>query len=185
MLAFVVASLSTANTLTWFCSVQPVNVRHLDLDAVIDIQKGKIMLYPKEPPPSDNVPEAVKTKKPAGRRRSVVRSTTTDARQPVTGARRTRRSKSGAGDTAASAAAATAQKTPGTGKAVVAKPERGTGLNVPALLTFRRMLVKNREDAAAVAGFRGKLQAHAAKVGAVFVHYEVDTGTWVMKVDGF
>ena len=28
-------------------------------------------------------------------------------------------------------------------------------------------------------------QAHADKIGAVFVHYEPDTGTWIMKVDGF
>ncbi len=33
--------------------------------------------------------------------------------------------------------------------------------------------------------FRQKLVDHAAKIGAVFVHYDADAGDWIMKVDGF
>ena len=32
--------------------------------------------------------------------------------------------------------------------------------------------------------FRQKLLEHAARIGAVFVHYDADVGDWIMKVDG-
>lgn len=96
--------------------LRPVDLRGLDLDSLIDIEKGKIALYPE--------PSA-------------------------------------------------------------AKPPPGQGLNMPALLTFRRMVVKQKGDAKVVAKFKQRLIDHAAKIGAVFVHYEVETGIWNMKVDSF
>lgn len=96
--------------------ISPVDLRGLDLDSLIDIEKGKIVVYP-EPSP--------------------------------------------------------------------AKPPPGKGLNMPALLTFRRMHVKQRGDATAVAKFKQRLIDHAAKIGAVFVHYEVETGIWNIKIDSF
>ena len=104
--------------------LKPVDVRGLDLDAVLEIEKGKIVLYPER-----------------------------------------------------SAAAGAAEAVP--------KPPPGQGLNVPAMLSFHRMVVKQRDNVKAVAKFRQKLVDHAAKIGAVFVHYDADTGTWIMKVDEF
>ena len=60
----------------------------------------------------------------------------------------------------------------------------GSGLNRPALLTFRRMHVKQK-DAKSVSRFRAKLVEHAARLGGVFVHYDADAGTWIVKVDHF
>lgn len=96
--------------------INPVDLRGLDLDSIIDIEKGKIALYP---------------------------------------------------------------------ESSAKKPPPGEGLNMPALLTFRRMVVKQKEDAKAVAKFKQRLVDHASKIGAVFVHYEVETGMWTMKVDSF
>ena len=52
------------------------------------------------------------------------------------------------------------------------------------LLKRRRMLVKQKSESS-VAKFRAKLVEHAAKLGGVFVHYDADTGNWIMKVDHF
>jgi hypothetical protein len=159
--------------------MQPVDVRGLDLDSVVDIEKGKILLYPEATPLPASMPRAAAAAgRPPGRRRSVVRGSASISQPPsAAGPRaRGRKSRSGAGDGKAKDAAL---------RAAVPEPAHGTGLNVPALLTFRRMVVKDRADAGALAAFRGKLEAHAAKIGAVFVHYEADSGTWVMKVDGF
>lgn len=41
------------------------------------------------------------------------------------------------------------------------------------------------KDAKTVEKFRSKLSEHAQKLGGVFVHYDVDTGTWLMKIDHF
>ena len=65
-----------------------------------------------------------------------------------------------------------------------AKPLPGSGLNGPAMLTFRRMHVKQKDEAS-VAKFVAKLRDHAAKIGGIFVHFDVDAGTWLMKVDCF
>ena len=102
--------------------LNPVDLCGVNLDSVIEIEKGKIILYPDS--------------------------------------------------TAVGTVAAT-------------KPPPGEGLNTPAMLTFRRMIVKQKGDAKAVAKFRQKLIDHAAKIGAVFVHYEAETGIWMMKVDSF
>ena len=48
----------------------------------------------------------------------------------------------------------------------------------------RRMTVKNK-DAATIAKFCAKLGDHATRVGGVFVHYDPDSATWIMKVDHF
>jgi Nucleoporin autopeptidase len=163
--------------------MQPVDVRGLDLDAIVDIEKGKIVLYPDAASlPASTPQKAAAAGKAPGRRRSIVRGVAAAAQPSVAagGRARGRRSRSGAGGDTPSGKAKDAAPRP-----AVPKPPRGGGLNVPALLTFRRMVVKSRGDAGAVAAFRGKLEAHAAKIGAVFVHYETDSGTWVMKVDGF
>ena len=162
--------------------MQPVDVRGLDLAAIVYIEKGKIVLYPEAAPlpASTPKPAAAAGQRPGGRR-SIVRGVASVA-QPSTaagGRARGRRSRSGAGDVQGG------KVEDATPWAVVPKPARGEGLNVPALLTFQRMLVKHRDNIGAVSAFRGKLEAHAAKIGAVFVHYEADSGTWVMKVNGF
>lgn len=162
--------------------MQPVDVRGLDLDAIVDIEKGKIVLYPEAAPlPASTQKTAAAAGKPPGRRCSIVRGVPSITQPAVAagGRARGRRSRSGAGE------AQGGKAKDGAPRAVIPKPAHGEGLNVPALLTFRRMVVKSRDDAGAVAAFRGKLEAHAAKIGAVFVHYESDSGTWVMKVDGF
>ena len=159
-----------------------MDVRGLDLDALVDIEKGKIVLYPDAALLPASVPRtAAAAGKPSNCRRSIVRGVVSvTQRAMAAGSRaRGRRSRSGAGDAKGSKATDAAPRT------VVPKPAHGEGLNVPALLTFRRMVVKSRDDAGAVAVFREKLEAHASKIGAVFVHYEADSGTWVMKVDGF
>ena len=48
----------------------------------------------------------------------------------------------------------------------------------------RKVTVKQK-DAKSVEKFRAKLRENASKIGGVFVHYELDTGTWLMKVDHF
>jgi Nucleoporin autopeptidase len=159
-----------------------VDVRGLDLDAIVDIEKGKIVLYPEAVPlPASKPMMATAAGKLPSRRRSVVHGSVSVSQPSAAAGGRARgpRSRSGAGDVQGGKGEDAAPR------AVVPKPARGEGLNVPALLTFRRMVVKSRDDAGAVAAFRGKLEAHAAKIGAVFVHYKADSGTWVMKVDGF
>ena len=51
-------------------------------------------------------------------------------------------------------------------------------------LCGRRMSVKQK-DVRTVEKFKAKLAEHAKKIGGVFVHYDADTGTWLMKVNGF
>ena len=66
----------------------------------------------------------------------------------------------------------------------VDKPAAGAGLNKPALLTFKRMMPKSK-DANSQAEFHDKLVKAAARMGALFVHYEPSTGTWVIKINHF
>ena len=42
-----------------------------------------------------------------------------------------------------------------------------------------------QKDAKSVEKFKAKLSEHAKKIGGVFVHYDTETGTWLMKVNGF
>lgn len=176
----------------------------MDLDAIVSIEKGKILLYPSNPgqPQASEAPAA--TSAAPGQAATGQASGGTSAARPAAfaGVDSLAAKKSGKTPKASAAPgqAASGQATPGqadegpaaasseaatTPVTASATPPRGTGLNVPALLTFRRMIVKDRDDASAVKKFRAKLQAHAAKVGAVFVHYDGESGTWIMKVDGF
>lgn len=165
-----------------FCILcaQPVDVRKLDLDALVDIEKGKILLYPEATAAPATAAEQLAARKPGAAAAEKAARTAAKSRKSLAtdGAQKPQKP-----------AAAAAPPPPQTAQLpqpqpAAQRPARGAGLNVPALLTFRRMLVKNRDDAAAVAKFRAKLEAHAAKIGAVFVHYEAASGTWVMKVDG-
>ncbi|KAK9829172.1 hypothetical protein WJX72_004291 [[Myrmecia] bisecta] len=63
-------------------------------------------------------------------------------------------------------------------------PPIGQGLNGPAMLTFRRMHMKQK-DAKSLERFAAKLREHSARAGGVFVHYDADAGVWIMKVDHF
>ena len=109
-----------------------VDVRGLDLDAIVAIEKGKILLYPAtlvgSDPGSGGAP-----------------GSTRDA--PAAQSQRRRK----ASTTAMTPASAAVLELPGTVAAALLKPPPGEGLNVPAMLTFRRMLVKQRDDAGAVA----------------------------------
>ena len=51
-------------------------------------------------------------------------------------------------------------------------------------VTCRKMNVKQK-DVKTVEKFKAKLAEHAKKIGGVFVHYEVESGTWLMKIDHF
>lgn len=62
-------------------------------------------------------------------------------------------------------------------------PPPGQGLNQPALLTFRRMAVRQRHDRRTVDAFRGTLLETSARLGGVFVHYDADEGVWMLKLD--
>lgn len=167
-------------------SVQPVDIRNLDLDAAVDIEKGKIVLYPEAAPLPASAPAAADKNKSTARRLVRGSVAVSPPAAAAAGARRSRKSRSGAGEAGSLAPKGGISKAATAAPfAPIPKPACGAGLNVPALLTFRRMLVKSRDDAKAVAAFRAKLEAHAAKIGAVFVHYEAESGNWVMKVDGF
>ena len=52
------------------------------------------------------------------------------------------------------------------------------------LIDCRKMYLKQK-DAKTVERFWAKLADHAKKIGGVFVHYEVESGSWLMKVDHF
>ena len=66
-----------------------------------------------------------------------------------------------------------------------AAPPPGSGLNQPALLTFRRMTVRSANDRRTVDAFRGKLMQASAHMNGVFVHYDPDEGVWLMKMDAW
>ena len=108
-----------------------VDVRGLDLDAIVAIEKGKILLYPEA---------SVGTERSTG---GASGSTGEAAAKPQ------RRRKPSV--TAVTPASAAASASPDAMRAPILKPPPGAGLNVPAMLTFRRMLVKQRDDAGAVA----------------------------------
>jgi len=111
-----------------------VDVRGLDLDAIVAIEKGKILLYP------ENLSAPVSRDPGAG---AAAAGTTREA--PAKSQRRRKGSM-----TAATLVSALVSELPGAAVAAPPKPPPGEGLNVPAMLTFRRMLVKQRDDAGAV-----------------------------------
>lgn len=126
----------------------------MDLDAIVSTEKGKILMYPPATPP-----QPATTPEKRSRKKSAASAETSVA------------SPGPAATTASPEAAATPQ--PGQSRqatvvsaaedqsAVGEMPPRGSGLNGPALLTFRRMLVKDRSDSAAVEKFRAKLQVQS------------------------
>ena len=64
-------------------------------------------------------------------------------------------------------------------------PPPGSGLNQPALLTYRRMAVRQPDDKAAVEAVRAKLQKASERSGGVFVHFDPKEGIWMLKVDSW
>ena len=65
------------------------------------------------------------------------------------------------------------------------RPPPGEGLNQPALLTFRRMALRQPADRRTVEAFRGRLLEAAARMGGVFVHYDPEQGVWLLKLDAW
>lgn len=64
-------------------------------------------------------------------------------------------------------------------------PPPGHGLNQPALVTFRRMAVRQPSDKRIVDAFRKKLEEAATRMQGVFVHYDQDKGIWLLKLDAW
>jgi hypothetical protein len=118
--------------------LRPVDIRDLDLDTIVEIEKGKILLYTE---PS--------TSPPATGQRASHSGGAPDAAGSNGGQSLRSRGRQVSGMAAAPGAAADPAQ-PAL-KAALVKPARGEGLNVPAMLTFRRMVVKQKDDAAAVA----------------------------------
>lgn len=65
------------------------------------------------------------------------------------------------------------------------KPPHGSGLNQPAMLTFRRMTVRRPNDRREVEAFRGRLMEASLRLGGTFVHYDPEDGVWMVKVERF
>lgn len=65
------------------------------------------------------------------------------------------------------------------------KPPPGCGLNQPAIVTLRRMTMRDSSNRRAVDALRGRLAAAAARMGAVQVHYDAGEGVWMLKLDAF
>ena len=57
--------------------------------------------------------------------------------------------------------------------------------DMPAVWVICRKMVVKKKDAASISKFSGKLRDHATNIGGVFVHYDADSGIWMMKVDHF
>jgi acyl carrier protein len=57
------------------------------------------------------------------------------------------------------------------------------GLDRPALLTFRQIYPKQKLQGLALEGFTSRLGKMSVKMGGLFVHYDAETGIWVMKTD--
>ena len=113
-----------------------VDVRGLDLDAIVAIEKGKILLYPD--------PASILTEK--GQPDSSGSSKGLAEISRGHSARSGRRK----GSTIAAEPGKTDDFAMRGSVATVPKPPLGEGLNAPAMLTFRRVLVKQRDDASAV-----------------------------------
>ena len=74
---------------------------------------------------------------------------------------------------------------PAPGSRPAEKPPHGSGLNQPAMLTFRRMTVRRPNDRREVEAFRGRLMEASLRLGGTFVHYDPEDGVWMVKVDRF
>lgn len=108
----------------------PVDLRGLDLDKAVLLERGRFALYPVQP---SSVGTNVKCTAASSRRR----------------------------------------------------PPPGEGLNVPAIVTLRRMRVRDPNDRRAVEAFRGRLLAAALRMGGTFVHYDPDEGIWMLKIESY
>lgn len=149
-----------------------MNLLDADLDDIVSIERGRIALYPKR---QQSAPPALPTlpalQGPAHARLGPALNT------PAAAAAR-RRARLVATLSGRSTAPLVAAPPP--------KPDRpppGEGLNQPALLTFRRMALRQPADRRTVDAFRGRLLEAAARMGGVFVHYDPDEGVWILKSD--
>jgi hypothetical protein len=166
----------------------------VDLDSVVSIERGSMQLYPPRRqveghvrlmlrrPPGGAAPPALPPPQPQ-------RQLAAGAQQGAERLRDVASTHDGGGGGDASTRrvlglAAAGQRT----TAVLmssrrALPPPGQGLNQPALLTFRRMAVRQRHDRRTVDAFRGTLLETSARLGGVFVHYDADEGVWMLKLD--
>lgn len=64
-------------------------------------------------------------------------------------------------------------------------PPPGSGLNQPALLTYKRIFPRNKASKGAITTFKGVLLQACSRMGATFVHWDPDEGVWIAKVEQF
>lgn len=130
----------------WRPPLPAVDLRGVDLDAAVSIERGRIALYPHR----GAAPVPAPTAQVVGRARHAIVHT-----------------------------AAAAPARPGR------LPPPGQGLNQPALLTFRRMALRQPADWRTVEAFRGRLIEASARLHGVFVHFDPEAGVWLMKLDSW
>lgn len=171
----------TADVLFVPCNPCPpaVNLLDADLDDIVSIERGRIALYPKRqesappgPPALPALPGPALATARGGQARLVSALNTPAA---AAARRRARLVATLSGRSTAQLVLAPPPKPD--------RPPRGEGLNQPALLTFRRMALRQPADRRTVDAFRGRLLEAAARMGGVFVHYDPDEGVWILKLD--
>ena len=64
-------------------------------------------------------------------------------------------------------------------------PLPGSGLNQPALLTFKRIFPRSKTSKGSIMAFKGVLLQACSRMGATFVHWDPDEGVWIAKVEQF
>lgn len=173
-------------------SSSAVDLLGVDLDMAVSIQRGRIGLYPNQ---SEAAPSASKAA-PAGRAapgsrlpgggkaQPAGRLGVAGKAQPAGRPLATRRPAAAAAQPAPTTTAS-ATAIDGSNSNRSALPPAGQGLNKAALVTFRRMAVKDGSDVAAAEAFRAKLQEASARMGGVFVHYDPADGVWLVKLDAW
>ncbi len=143
-----------------------VDLLDADLDEIVSIERGRIGLYPNRqqsaPAPAVN-----------GRHARLAPAPGTPA---AAASQRRARLLAALGRNGGAPLAIAAPPKP-------VRPPPGEGLNQPALLTFRRMTLRQPADRRTVDAFRGRLLEAAARMGGVFVHYDPDEGVWMLKLD--
>lgn len=143
-----------------------VDLLNADLDEIVSIERGRIGLYPNRqqsaPAPAVN-----------GRHARLAPAPGTPA---AAASQRRARLLAALGRNGGAPLAIAAPPKP-------VRPPPGEGLNQPALLTFRRMTLRQPADRRTVDAFRGRLLEAAARMGGVFVHYDPDEGVWMLKLD--
>ncbi|PRW57893.1 type I polyketide synthase [Chlorella sorokiniana] len=161
----------------------PVNLLDADLDEIVSIERGRIALYPNRTPPTP-APLPARPALP-GPARAASKSRQLALLAPAgpppetpaaaAGRRRARLLATLHGGSSAMHAPALPLQ--------LVRPPVGEGLNQPALLTFRRMALRQPADRRAVDAFRGRLFEAAARMGGLFVHYDPVDGVWLLKLD--